>query len=58
MNQTKRHTFMSHLTHLCKAPTPLIVLLLAAMTLSTGVSAAPKVTLTSLDGATPRLINR
>jgi hypothetical protein len=44
---------MSYLTRLCRAPTPIIVWLLAAMLLTTGASAAPKVILISLDGATP-----
>ena len=58
MHQTKRHTFMSSLTRLCRAPTPSVVWLLAAMLLNTGASAAPKVILISLDGAPPGLINQ
>jgi hypothetical protein len=58
MHQTKWHRLMSYLTRLCRAPTPIIVWLLAAMLLTTGASATPKVILIALDGATPRLINQ
>jgi predicted AlkP superfamily pyrophosphatase or phosphodiesterase len=58
MNRTMRQAFVRRLTRMRRATTLLCTLLLTATLLTAGASAAPKVILMSLDGATPRLINQ
>ena len=58
MHRTMRHAFVTSLTRMLRATTLMFTLVLTATLLTAGASAAPKVILISLDGATPRFVNQ
>jgi hypothetical protein len=58
MSGTMRHAFIARQARVLHGPRPILAFLLAATLLTAAASAAPKVILISLDGATPWLLDR
>jgi predicted AlkP superfamily pyrophosphatase or phosphodiesterase len=58
MHGTMRHSFVARQARMLRVPVPMFACLLAVTLLAAGASAAPKVILISLDGATPWLLDR